>query len=66
VGGVVEQLEAARRDQAVRGPSVVDRDGVVARAPHDQRGCGRVVEQVEAVVGCHALAVHVDHRAERL
>ncbi len=66
VGRVLEQLEAARRHGAVGGQAVLDRDGVVAAAPRDQGGGGRVVEQVEAVVGGHPLAVHVDHRAQGL
>ena len=44
--------------------AVLDRDRAVALAPDDQRRDGP--EQVEAVDGADALAVDVDHRAQRL
>src|SRR3954451_2880583 len=43
---------------------MLDRDGVVALAPDEQRG--ELAEQVEPVDRADMLAPDVDHRAERL
>ena len=61
VAGAGEDLQPAAGHRLVRGLAVLGRDDRVLLAPDDQRGQdGR---QVQAVVGAHALAAGVDHRA---
>ena len=56
--------EAAAGDRPVRFTAVLDRDGVVAPTPDDQRR--HRVEQVQPVEGTHSLAAPVDYGAQAL